>query len=160
MIEKLRELELSIKTEVLYLRQPSSKAGGITTRRLELTQSNKGAAPRVTLDDIEANIVSTEIVKHVAPSGQVLRWAVLTTRSGFAVTGRPSASVCAENDNATKGEEVAIENAKHELWPLMGYALKERLYHEQRTAQSKPAHSHCASHLVGRDGPQLSVPLA
>ncbi|GAB2472022.1 hypothetical protein GCM10027082_24420 [Comamonas humi] len=84
-------------------------------------------APRVTLADLNANIVHTEIVKHVAPSGQILRWAVLTTRSGFAVTGRPSASVSVENDNAEIGEGVAIENARQELWPLMGYELRSRL---------------------------------
>ena len=84
-------------------------------------------APRVTLADLQANIVHTEIVKHVSYSGQVLRWAVLTTRSGFAVTGRPSASVSAENDNAEIGEKVAKDNAMQELWPLMGYALRERL---------------------------------
>lgn len=84
-------------------------------------------APRVTLDDLNANIVSVEIVKHIAPSGQVLRWAVLTTRSGYAVTGRPSVSVSPENDRAELGEQIARDNARNELWPLMGYALKERL---------------------------------
>ncbi|MDR3370682.1 Gp49 family protein [Rhodoferax sp.] len=84
-------------------------------------------APRVTPADIEANIVDTEIVKHVAKSGQVLRWAVLTTCNGFAVAGKPSCSVSKENDNAEIGEKVAIANAKEELWPLMGYALKEKL---------------------------------
>lgn len=85
------------------------------------------SAPRITKADLEANIVHTEIVKHISPSGQVLRWAVLTTRSGFAVTGRPSAAVSSENDNAELGEKVAIENAKAELWPLMGYELRARL---------------------------------
>ena len=84
-------------------------------------------APRVTLDDLNANIASVEIVKHIAPSGQVLRWAVLTTRNGYAVTGRPSVSVSPENDRADLGEQIARDNARNELWPLMGYALKERL---------------------------------
>ena len=85
------------------------------------------AAPRVTLDDLNANIASDEIVKHVAPSGQVLRWAVLTTRSGYAVAGRPSVSVSPENDNAELGEKIARDNSRTELRALMGYALKERL---------------------------------
>lgn len=79
------------------------------------------------MNDLEANIQDIEIVKHISKSGQVLRWAVLTTRSGFAVTGRPSASVSAENDDQEIGEKVATENARLELWPLMGYALRERL---------------------------------
>jgi hypothetical protein len=84
-------------------------------------------ATRITPADIEANIVDTEIVKHVSKSGQVLRWAVLTTRNGFAVTGRPSASVSPQNDDKAIGEQVAIDNAKSELWPLMGYELKSKL---------------------------------
>nr|WP_258005617.1 Gp49 family protein [Castellaniella caeni] len=66
------------------------------------------SAPRITSADLEANIVHTEIVKHVTRSGQVLRWAVLTTCNGFAATGRPSAAVSSENDNAEIGERVAV----------------------------------------------------
>jgi Phage protein (N4 Gp49/phage Sf6 gene 66) family len=84
-------------------------------------------APRVTLADLNANIVHTEVVKHVSASGQVMRWAVLTTRCGYAVTGRPSVSVSPENDNAELGEKIAVDNARNELWPLMGYALKDSL---------------------------------
>lgn len=84
-------------------------------------------APRVTLDDLTANIVDVEYVTHVSRSGQVLRWAVLTAANGFAVTGRPSVAVSKENDNAEIGCQVAYDNAFRELWPLMGYALKERL---------------------------------
>lgn len=84
-------------------------------------------APRVTPADLEANIVDVEYVKHVAKSGQVLRWAVLTLRNGFALAGEPSASVSPENDSQELGEKFALENAKRALWPLMGYALKEQL---------------------------------
>ena len=84
-------------------------------------------APRVTRPELDANIVHTEIVTHVTHSGQILRWAILTTKSGFAVTGRPSAAVSSENDDEDIGVRVATENARSELWPLMGYALRERL---------------------------------
>lgn len=101
----------------------------MTDNQIEQEIQAKGlTAPRVTPADIDANIVHTEIVKHISPSGQVLRWAVLTTRNGYAVTGRPSASASSANDNAEIGEKVAIENARQELWPLMGYALKEQLH--------------------------------
>lgn len=83
--------------------------------------------PRITPADLDANIVDTTVVKYITHSGQVLRWAVLTTRNGFAVTGRPSASVSPLNDNAEIGDAVAIENAKNELWPLMGYELRSKL---------------------------------
>ena len=84
-------------------------------------------APRITPADLDDNIADTEIVKHVTKSGKVLRWAVLTTRNGYAVVGKPSASVSAENDNAEIGEKVAIDNARGELWPLMGYELHSKL---------------------------------
>lgn len=95
-------------------------------------------APRVTPADLEASIVHTEIIKAVTHSGQVLRWAILTTRNGFAVTGRPSASVNPENDRAEIGEKVAIENARAELWPLLGYALRERQAAEALAKSAKP----------------------
>jgi hypothetical protein len=85
-------------------------------------------APRLSPADLEANISFIEYVKHVSASGQILRWAVITTKNGFAVTGRPSASVSPANDDAAIGEKVALANAKSELWPLMGYALKEKLH--------------------------------
>ncbi len=84
-------------------------------------------APRVTSADLEANISHTEIVKHVSHTGQVLRWAVLTTKNGFAVVGKPSCSVSSENDNAEIGEKIAVSNSRDELWPLMGYELRSRL---------------------------------
>lgn len=51
----------------------------------------------------------------------------MTTRNGYAVAGKPSVAVSPENDNAEIGERIAIQNVKDELWPLMGYALKEQL---------------------------------
>ena len=93
----------------------------------QAAKANNLNAPRVSPADLEDNIVHTEIVKHVTYSGKVLRWAVLTCRNGFAVTGNPSASVSIENDHAPTGESVAIANAKSALWPLMGYALAEKL---------------------------------
>lgn len=84
-------------------------------------------APRITPADLEANISDVEIVKHVSKSGQVLRWAVITTNNGYAVVGKPSCSVSSANDNAELGEKIAVSNSKDEMWPLMGYALKQQL---------------------------------
>lgn len=85
-------------------------------------------APRISVQDIDDNIVHTEIVKHVSHGGKVLRWAVITTKNGYAVTGDPSVAVCRENDRAEIGEKIAIENAKNQMWSLMGYALAQSLY--------------------------------
>ena len=88
-------------------------------------------APRVTLKDLEDNIVTTEIVKHVSVSGQILRWAVLTTKNGFSIAGKHSASASSANDNEEIGEKIAVENSKKDLWGYMAYELKSRL-NEQR----------------------------
>jgi len=85
-------------------------------------------APRVTPADLERNIADIEFVKHVAKSGQVLRWAVLTLHNGFAVAGELSASVSPENDSQELGEKFALENAKRALWPLLAILLKDRLH--------------------------------
>lgn len=84
-------------------------------------------APRVTPADIAANIKGIEYVKHVSAGGQILRWAVITTTSGYAVVGHPSVAVSPENDDEEIGKRVAVENSRNALWPLMGYALKEKL---------------------------------
>lgn len=102
-------------------------------------------APRITPADLDANIVHTEFVKHITHSGQILRWAILTTRNGFAVTGRPSASVSPLNDNAEIGEAVAIENAKNELWPLMGYELRSKLAAQAALDEDFPLGKACAN---------------
>lgn len=94
-------------------------------------------APRVTPADIAANIMDIEYVKHVSKGGQVLRWAVITTKSGYAVVGNPSVAVSPANDDAEIGEKVAFENSKNSLWPLMGYALKDRLH--ERDSQATQA---------------------
>jgi len=85
-------------------------------------------APRVSLADLEANIAHVEILKHESKGGQILRWAILTTISGYAVTGRPSASISPENDNQEVKEKAALDNAYLELWVLMGYVLKEQMH--------------------------------
>lgn len=97
-------------------------------RSIEQEIQAKGlTAPRITPADLEANIADTEIVKHVSKTGQVLRWAVITTQNGFAVVGKPSVAVSPANDNAEIGEKIAIDNARSEMWPLMGYELRSQL---------------------------------
>ena len=99
-----------------------------TDQAIEAEIQAKGlTAPRVTLDDLNSNITHIEIVKHVSAGGQIMRWAVLTARNGYAVTGRPSVSVSPENDNRELGEQIARDNARNELWPLMGYELRSNL---------------------------------
>ena len=97
-------------------------------------------APRVTEQELNDNIVHTAVVKHVSVSGQILRWAVLTTKNGFSVTGKPAVAVSSANDDEDLASRLAINNAKSELWSLMGYNLKQRLFEQQASeGSSSPA---------------------
>lgn len=100
-------------------------------------------APRVTPADIEANIVeehyftAREGCEGACGGGGtypvslgLLTFCVLTLRNGFTVTGE-SACASPENFNAEIGRRVARENAIAKIWPLMGYALKEKLHANQ-----------------------------
>jgi hypothetical protein len=99
-----------------------------TGQNIEALIQSKGlTAPRVTPQDLADNIKHYEFVTYVSNGGQVLRWCVITTTSGYAVTGDPSCSASSANDNQEVGETIALDNAKRAMWPLMGYALKERL---------------------------------
>ena len=118
-------------------------------------------APRVTPDDIEANIASEhyftaaegvigafaagefdshsgEVVslqrghtldKRPPQSFERLTICILELKNGFTVTGE-SACASPENFDAELGRKIARANAVNKIWPLMGYALKEKLHHE------------------------------
>lgn len=101
-------------------------------------------APRITPALLEANIAgeyyftAAEGVGLSPFSGhdgarhplELLTFCVLVTRNGFTVTGQ---SACASPSNFDEelGRKLAREKAVDELWPLMGYELKQRL-HEGR----------------------------
>lgn len=102
-------------------------------------------APRVTPDDLKANIVSehyftaaqganlppVEGIDYIPPRPKspldLLTFCVLVLRNGFTVTGE-SACASPENFDAEIGRKIARENAVQKIWPLMGYALKQSLH--------------------------------
>ena len=107
----------------------------------EIKACGADVAPRVTPADIEANIAvedyftaaegvsgSRYVVHNPNHRGplSLLTFCVLTLKNGFTVTGE-SACASPENFNAEIGRKVARENAVSKVWPLMGYALKEKL---------------------------------
>lgn len=56
----------------------------------------------------------------------LLTFCVLVLRNGFTVTGE-SACASPENFDAEIGRKIARQNAEQKIWPLMGYALKQRI---------------------------------
>lgn len=85
----------------------------------------KGAnvAPRVTPEDVDASIVGETFT--VLPSGRVTV-CELTLRNGFTVRGE-SAVVFIENFNAEIGKDIARNNARSQVWQLLGYQLRDKL---------------------------------
>ena len=57
----------------------------------------------------------------------LLTFCVLTLRNGFTVTGQ-SACASPENFSAEIGRKVARADAIRQVWPLLGYALRDRLH--------------------------------
>ncbi len=114
---------------------------------IEQEIQDKGlTAPRVTLEDIEANIASefyftaTEGVLGASelgtkPAGRakaldLLTFCVLVLRNGFTVTGE-SACVSPENFDAELGRKIARQNAVAKVWPLLGFLLRQNLHEKQ-----------------------------
>jgi hypothetical protein len=57
---------------------------------------------------------------------KLLSVCMLVMRNGFTVIGT-SAPASPENFNAELGRKLAYENAIRQLWPLMGFALRDKL---------------------------------
>lgn len=107
-------------------------------------QAKGKTAPRVTHAELQANIVRAHyftamdgVVGHAGCPGivagvpavsplDVLTFCVLVLRDGFTVTGE-SACASPENFDAEIGRKIARQNAEQKIWPLMGYALRQRL---------------------------------
>lgn len=114
-------------------------------QQIEQEIQSKGlTAPRITPSDIEANIKQTyfftaeEGVQGAlaktdpelgveCPSISLLTFCVLVLKNGFTVTGE-SACASPENFDAEIGRKIARQNAVSKVWPLLGFALKERLH--------------------------------
>lgn len=113
----------------------------LNDQAIEQEIQEKGlTAPRVTPEDIEANILEEhyfgasdaiygdcrDINDVCHESLELLTFCVLVLKNGFTVTGE-SACASPENFDAELGRKIARQNAVRKTWPLMGYALKEKL---------------------------------
>ena len=94
-------------------------------------------APRVTLQDIENALAERyEFTGEQAclslgmPTGNralsVLSICILVLKNGYTVVGT-SAPASPANFDVALGRKFAYENATRQLWPLMGFCLRDRL---------------------------------
>lgn len=97
-------------------------------------QEKRKTAPRVTPTDLDKEIAaiytfSADAAASPSPIHESLRLltiAVVVMRNGFTVVGK-SACASPENFDAEIGAKIAIADAKMQIWPLMGYALRNQL---------------------------------
>ena len=124
----------------------------------QIQAAGANVAPRITPDDIKANIASehyftgtegivgAECIRQIRgenvaaefahPALGLLTFCVLVLRNGFTVTGE-SACASPENFNAEIGRRIARENAVAKVWPLMGYELRSKLATQPTTFQDR-----------------------
>lgn len=108
---------------------------------LQVTEEYSAARsthPRVSLADMEGKISAQHYFtagaavtalnqpKQIDSPLDLLTICVLIMRNGFTVIGK-SAPASPENFDEEKGRRFAYEDAIKQLWPLEGYALRERL---------------------------------
>ena len=104
---------------------------------LQITDNEAQAvavAPRVTLASIEAKIAAEYTFTAdkaivgcpIADPLKILTVHIVVMNNGFTVIGK-SAPASPENFNADLGAKFAREDAIRQLWPLEGYALREKL---------------------------------
>ena len=100
-------------------------------------------APRVSLTDIEDAILYQlyctgsemgsmflEGTKHMRPFAELtshLTICLLVLKNGFTVVGK-SAPASKDNFDPVLGRKLAYEDAVRQIWPLMGFALRDRLH--------------------------------
>lgn len=111
----------------------------------QIKEAGADVAPRVTQADIEAAIeheiyftaaqgamgasigVDGMWRTHTSPPAlNLLTFCVLVLRNGFTITGQ-SACASPENFNVEIGRKIARQDAVRQVWPLLGYALRDKL---------------------------------
>ncbi|MCP3735632.1 Gp49 family protein [Sphingomonas sp. RP10(2022)] len=106
---------------------------GLTATEVECAAGR--TAPRVSLDDIKANIAGEFFNTAdqmfpgapVLPGMDLLTICILVLQNGFTIIGK-SAPASRDNFDPVLGQKLAYEDAVRQVWPLMGYALRDRLH--------------------------------
>ena len=108
-------------------------------------KENNMSAPRITPDDVDNSISSIHIFSGLeaakanrvirsepvdAESLKLLTMCVIVLKNGFTVTGK-SSCVSPENYDRSKGEEIALNNAKDQIYSYLGFELKTKLSNKE-----------------------------
>ena len=119
--------------------QPQTKAPQMTLEATEAECAKVATAPRVSLSDIENaidcryDITGTDAIgpnRPTVPELDILSICILVLRNGFTIIGK-AAPASAANFDRELGIKLAYEDAVRQVWPLMGYSLRDRLMSSQ-----------------------------
>lgn len=95
-------------------------------------------APRITLAEIEASIIQKYFVTGYDAATasdnlgdpvdelKTLTLCIVVMDNGFTIVGK-AAPASPQNFNAELGRKFAYEDAVRQVWPLMGFALRDKL---------------------------------
>ncbi len=100
----------------------------------ETLAASGATAPRVALSDIEGAIAEKHFIRGDHALGVpgvhkqlgLLTLCFVVMKNGFTIVGK-SAPASPENFDPEKGREFAYQDAIRQLWPLMGFALRDKL---------------------------------
>ena len=100
----------------------------MTESSLEVTDNESRAVQktpnRVSLDYIKSRIRAVEYIYPDSIPHMTI--AVISYENGFSFVGK-SAPADSENFNRELGQKFAYEDAVRQIWPVEGFALRERL---------------------------------
>lgn len=137
------------------------ESAGLTATEAECAKGR--TAPRVSLDDIKANIdhvyfaTGDTAVQSLDPGRQVpivpslcvLTLCIAVLQNGFTIIGK-SAPASADNFDPELGQKLAYEDAVRQIWPLMGYELRQRVF--TQGTDEEPAPPQEPAELAATDG--------
>lgn len=123
----------------------------MTASSLQTTEAASAAnakAPRVALADItnaiafKSWVTGDKVAKVSEAIGtawglETFTLCILVMRNGFVVVGK-SAPASPENFDPALGKQFAYEDAIRQLWPLMGYSLRDQLAGDTSKVPSLP----------------------
>lgn len=110
----------------------------MTLKEEDQRAADVAVAPRVTLDGIINNITETyyctgeeavvALPGNPAPAKalKLLTICIVVLKNGYTIVGT-SACASPENYNQELGRKIAYENCIRQIWPLMGFALRDKL---------------------------------
>lgn len=109
-----------------------SAAVAVTPNRVSLKEIEANIAHEFFMNAAEAAYCLDQSTPYKGPlpitalSLSVLTICILVMKNGFTIIGK-AAPADEKNFNAELGKKFAREDAIRQAWPLMGYALRERL---------------------------------